>query len=265
METIGVLVCGACGQMGLEVVRAVTRAEGMEICAAVDLARVGEDIGLLAGIDASGILVQDSLEEAIREKKPAVMVDFTNPKSVFANAQTAISWGVCPVIGATGLTDEQRGELSQKLSAVKLGGLVAPNFAIGAILMMEFANKAAAYLPDVEIIEHHHDRKLDAPSGTALKTAEGIARVRQSHAQGHPEEKELLDGARGAEYDGIRIHSVRLPGRVAHQEVIFGGLGQILTIRHDSINRESFMPGVVLAIREIVNRDGLVFGLDGLM
>lgn len=131
--------------------------------------------------------------------------------------------------------------------------------------MMQMARQAAKYLPDVEIIELHHDQKLDAPSGTAVQTAELIREVRRSHAQGHPDEKEVIAGARGADHDGIRIHSVRLPGYVAHQEVIFGGLGQTLTIRHDSLNRESFMPGVVLACKKILGLRGLTVGLDKIL
>lgn len=264
MENIRVLVCGACGKMGQEVVRAVTAAEGMEVTAAVDLIRQGDNIGDIAGVEVPGVQVTASLAEAIEEGTPDVMVDFTTPESVYRNALQAIRAGVRPVIGATGLSEEQKRDLQEKMEG-NLGGLIASNFAIGAILMMEFAARAARYMPEVEIIEYHHDRKLDAPSGTALSTAALIGQVREAHAQGHPEEKELLEGARGADYEGIRIHSVRLPGRVAHQEVIFGGLGQILTIRHDSINRESFMPGVVLAIRGVMDKDRLLIGLDKLL
>jgi len=264
MGNIRVLVCGACGKMGQEVVRAVTAAEGMEVTAAVDLIRQGDNIGDIAGVEVPGVQVTASLAEAIEEGTPDVMVDFTTPESVYRNALQAIRAGVRPVIGATGLSEEQKKDLGEKMEGT-LGGLIASNFAIGAILMMEFAARAARYMPEVEIIEYHHDRKLDAPSGTALSTAALIGQVREAHAQGHPEEKELLEGARGADYEGIRIHSVRLPGRVAHQEVIFGGLGQILTIRHDSINRESFMPGVVLAIRGVMDKDRLLIGLDKLL
>lgn len=264
MENIRVLVCGACGKMGQEVVRAVTAAEGMEVTAAVDLIRQGDNIGDIAGVEVPGVQVTASLAEAIEEGTPDVMVDFTTPESVYRNALQAIRAGVRPVIGATGLSEEQKRDLQEKMEG-NLGGLIASNFAIGAILMMEFAARAARYMPEVEIIEYHHDRKLDAPSGTALSTAALIGQVREAHAQGHPEEKELLEGTRGADYEGIRIHSVRLPGRVAHQEVIFGGLGQILTIRHDSINRESFMPGVVLAIRGVMDKDRLLIGLDKLL
>lgn len=257
---IKVLVCGAMGKMGQAVVDAVTEAQGMQLVAAVDINQVGEPLGC-----DSSILVEDSLVDAIKAHKPDVMVDFTNPTVVFNNVMCALDYGVRPVIGATGLSEEQKSEIDQKIKAKKMGGLVAANFAIGAILMMEFSKQAAKYLPDVEIIEYHHDNKLDAPSGTSLTTAKAIASVRAPHKQGHPEEEETLTGARGGSYEGIPIHSVRLAGRVAHQEVIFGGIGQILTIRHDSIDRASFMPGVVLAIEAVMEKDCLVDGLDKVM
>lgn len=176
--------------------------------------------------------------------------------------EIALSHGVRPVVGTTGFSETDIEELRRLAEEKELGAIIAPNFAIGAILMMKFAQMAANYFEDVEIIEKHHDRKLDAPSGTAIKTAELISKVRQSKQQGHPDEKEELVGARGANVDGMRIHSVRLPGLVAHQEVIFGGVGQTLTIRHDSLNRESFMPGVKLAVEAVLNLKTLVYGLE---
>lgn len=263
MDPIGVMVCGALGNMGREVVRAVWAADGMQVVSAVDVTGEGTDISALNG--GMPLRVASGLREALREIRPDVMVDFTAPEAVYENTRIAIEEGVRPVIGSTGLESAQRREIARMLEEKQLGGLVASNFAIGAVLMMEFARQAALHMEDVEILETHHDRKLDAPSGTALTTARKIAEVRRSHRQGHPEEKELLDGARGAEYDGIPIHSIRLPGRVAHQEVIFGGLGQTLTIRHDSIHRESFMPGVVLAIRRVMGTVGLVDGLEKIL
>ncbi|QRN86154.1 4-hydroxy-tetrahydrodipicolinate reductase [Clostridia bacterium] len=263
MKDIRVLVCGAMGKMGQQVIQAVTLAEDMSVVAAVDTQNIGKSLIDLTGDDS--VIITGDLAQAIKDTKPDVMVDFTNPKVVYQNVSTAIDLGVHPVIGATGLSKEQTEDLSNRMEEKKLGGLLASNFAIGAILMVEFSKKAAAYMQDVEIIEYHHDKKLDAPSGTSLSTAKAIAEVRKSHKQGHPEEKELLEGARGANYDGIPIHSVRLPGRVAHQEVIFGSLGQILTIRHDSINRESFMPGVLLGIREVCNKEELIVGLEKLL
>lgn len=263
MEPIRVLVCGALGKMGQEVVRAVSAADGMQVVSVVDVAGEGTDLAHLTG--GAPLRVVRDLRKALRDTRPDVMVDFTAPEAVFGNTRTAIEEGVRPVIGSTGLAAEQRQEIARMLEEKELGGLVASNFAIGAVLMMEFARQAAVHLEDVEILEYHHDRKLDAPSGTALTTARKIAEVRRSHRQGHPEETELLEGARGAVYEGIPIHSIRLPGRVAHQEVIFGGLGQILTIRHDSIHRESFMPGVVLAVRRVMDKAGLVDGLEKIL
>ena len=162
-------------------------------------------------------------------------------------------------------TEDEIAELIALSEDKKIGGLIAPNFAIGAILLMEFAAKAAKYFPDLEIIELHHDKKKDAPSGTAVKTAELIREVRQSKKQGAPDEVETLKGARGADFDGMRIHSVRLPGLVAHQEVIFGAQGEGLTLRHDSYDRISFMSGVNIGIKAVVKQDKLVYGLEKLL
>ncbi len=169
------------------------------------------------------------------------------------------------MVGTTGFTPEEIEELTALSAEKGLGGLIAPNFAIGAILLMQFAAQAAKYFPNLEIIELHHDKKKDAPSGTAVKTAELISQVRQSQTQGAADEEELIAGARGAEFDGFRIHSVRLPGLVAHQEVIFGAQGEGLTIRHDSYDRISFMGGVNLGIKEVVKRSQLVYGLEHLL
>ncbi len=259
-----VLVNGACGRMGQAVVKAVLQDADLTLAAAVDLTE-RDDAGTLVGLPACGIPVTKDLSAAIEAAKPEVMVDFTRPDVVFQNAVTALEKGVSPVIGTTGLSDEAKKKLAALAEEKKTPAFIAPNFAIGAVLMMLMARQAAKYLPDVEIIELHHDKKLDAPSGTAIQTAEMIREVRADHVQGHPEEKEKLSGARGANIGGIHIHSVRLPGYVAHQEVIFGGLGQTLTIRHDSLDRESFMPGVVLACKKVRGLTGLTVGLDQLL
>lgn len=264
MSDLRVCVSGACGKMGSEVVRAIAKSEGVVLAAAVDFSHNGETIGDIAGT-ADRIPVRGSLKEVLDEGGIDVVVDFTNHRSIYENSKTVLEAGVPIVIGTTGFTKEQVEEMKGLCERKKVGALWATNFAIGAILMMEFAGKAAKYFNNVEIIEYHHDNKLDAPSGTSLTTAGIIKEIRKHKKQGHPEEKELIEGARGAEYDGFRIHSVRLPGFVAHQEVIFGDLGQVLTIRHDSMNRESFMPGVILACREIVKREGFIEGLDKLL
>ena len=261
---IKVMVSGACGRMGQAVLKAVIEDSELELVGAVDLAG-GADAGELVGLGKNGVIVGTDLEAVIDASSPEVMVDFTRPDVVYANAVKAIKKGVSPVIGTTGLSDEEKAELAELSKANNTPVFIAPNFAIGAVLMMLMARQAAKYMPEVEIIELHHDKKLDAPSGTALQTAAMISEVRKAHVQGNPEETEKVAGARGADVDGMRIHSVRLPGYVAHQEVIFGGLGQTLTIRHDSLNRESFMPGVCLACKKGRNLEGLVIGLDKIM
>ncbi|HFU4006238.1 TPA: 4-hydroxy-tetrahydrodipicolinate reductase, partial [Streptococcus suis] len=203
--------------------------------------------------------------EEVASLEADVWLDFTTPKFAYENTRFALENGFAPVVGTTGFTPEEIEELIALSAEKGLGGLIAPNFAIGAILLMQFAAQAAKYFPNLEIIELHHDKKKDAPSGTAVKTAELISQVRQSQAQGAADEEELIAGARGAEFDGFRIHSVRLPGLVAHQEVIFGAQGEGLTIRHDSYDRISFMGGVNLGIKEVVKRSQLVYGLEHLL
>ncbi|WP_337567577.1 4-hydroxy-tetrahydrodipicolinate reductase [Mitsuokella jalaludinii] len=259
-----VIVNGACGRMGQAVLKAVQEADGLELVGAVDI-KGGADTGSLVGLPANGILVETDLEALLARKKPEVMVDFTRPDVVFGNVMTALAHKTSPVVGTTGLSDDQKAEIAKAAEENDTPAFIAPNFAIGAVLLMVMSRQAAKYMPDVEIIELHHDKKLDAPSGTAIQTAAMIAEVRKAHKQGNPDEFEKLEGARGADYEGMHIHSVRLPGYVAHQEVIFGGLGQMLTIRHDSMNRESFMPGVVLAAKKVRSLKGLTVGLDKLL
>jgi len=263
---IRVVVSGAAGRMGKEVVKTVWQAEDVELAGAVDAQGAGVDIGILTGMGEIGITVQQNLDEALRNLQPHVVVDFTAPQVVAENARTILNHGVRPVVGTTGLSSSDINDLSKLAQEKGLGCVIAPNFAIGALLMIKFAKEAVKYFPHVEIIEQHHDQKVDAPSGTAIKTAEVLAGQRGDFHQGLPTETESLPGARGAEFDGgIRIHSVRLPGLVAHQEVILGGVGQTLKIRHDSISRESFMPGVLMAVRKVIGIEGLVYGLENLI
>jgi len=257
MKRIKVLVAGAKGRMGSMVVQMVMADQDLEYVGGVDL-YVDEHPG-------SEQPIFKSVEEAIIAVKPDVLVDFTTPDSVKQNMETAINLGVCPVVGTTGLAMEDILIMDRLAKEQKIGGIIAPNFAIGAVLMMRFAAMAAKYLPNVEIIEMHHDKKLDAPSGTAIKTAELIAKEREKIRQGNPAEKESIEGARGGEFAGFRIHSVRLPGLVAHQEVIFGDQGQTLSIRHDSLDRQSFMPGVNLAIKKVIDLVGITYGLEHLL
>ena len=245
MKKIRVLVNGAKGRMGQEVVKAVTAAADLEL---VDQTDLGDD--LIARINAS---------------QAQAVVDFTTAAAAFENTRKILEAGVHPVVGTSGLLAEQVAELQQLAEDKGIGGLIAPNFAIGAVLLMKYAQDAAKYLPDVEVIELHHNRKADAPSGTAVKTAQLIAEARQEIPKALVEEKELFEGARGSEVHGVRVHSLRLPGLVAHQEVIFGGTGETLTIRHDSIHRESFMPGVCLACRKVIGTQQLFYGLEHLL
>lgn len=242
--TVKVLVNGAAGRMGKEVIKAVSGDN--------ELSFVG------------GCEVNDDLKDAIIKLKPNVVVDFTVPSVVYKNLQTIIDLNVCPVIGTTGLNENEILEAKKVCKEKKLGGVIAPNFAIGAVLLMEFASKASKYMPNVEIIELHHDKKVDAPSGTALKTAEKIQTLRGEFHGANVNEK-IMDGARGTVYKNIHIHSVRLPGLVAHEEVLLGGVGQMLTIRHDSFNRESFMPGVILACKRVLQLKELYYGLEEIL
>ncbi len=261
MDQIRVLVSGACGRMGNEVIKAISKDGALQIVAAVDKFNTGKDIGEIVGLGKLGIAVRSELSEAITEDKPQVMVDFTTPATVMENIRIGLKAGVHVVVGTTGLSTENLQEIKVLCNDYKVNALVAPNFAIGALLMMRCAAISAKYFSEVEIIELHHDRKLDAPSGTAIKTAEMIMESRGE--AGHPEiGEEKIKGVRGGEMAGIRLHSIRLPGLIAHQEVIFGGEGQTLTIRHDSLSRESFMPGVILGVKKVFEKSGLTYGLD---
>ncbi|MBC8081043.1 MAG: 4-hydroxy-tetrahydrodipicolinate reductase [Gorillibacterium sp.] len=262
IQTIKVAVAGVGGRMGKEVAKLALSDPGMSLVAAVDRTHVDMDAGLLVGLGESGIPVRNDLELALIESKAEVLVDFTVPQAVMVNARIAIAQGVRPVIGTTGLTTEDLEELDKLGKEKGIGVIVAPNFSIGAVLMMKFAAEAAKYLPHVEIVEYHGDQKLDAPSGTSIKTAELIAQNRQELRQGNPQEEETIEGVRGGLYQGFRIHSVRLPGIFAQQEVIFGGYGQTLKIRHDSFDRAGYMPGVAIAIDKVMGITGLVYGFE---
>ena len=264
VATIRVLITGAAGRMGREMTKGLLKAKDIEIVGAVDKVEVGQDIGVLNHLPPVGITIEGDLEKALQQTRPQVMVDFTVPGAAMENAKLALARGVRPVIGTTGFTLKDIDELHHICESRQIGCVVAPNFSLGAVLMMHFSRLAARYFPHVEIIEMHHPQKLDAPSGTALKTAELVAASRTQEPD-KPLSQETLAGVRGGVYQGIPIHSVRLPGAVAHQEVIFGAPGQILTLRHDTLSREAFLPGLLLAIREVVELKGLVYGLENLL
>lgn len=257
---IRILVNGASGRMGSEVVRALVNEKDLSLVAAVDPKQAGKDAGEVAGIAANGIKIVATLEEGFLSK-PDVVVDFTTPKVIFENAKKVLNAKIHIVIGTTGLTEEQRKALSEISEKTGANALIAPNFSLGAVLLMKASAEISKYLPNAEIIELHHNNKLDAPSGTAKLTAEKMAQARTLDML-EDKTSESLEGARGGKYKGIHIHSVRLPGFVAHQEVIFGGFGEILTIRHDSMNRTSFMPGVMIACRKVASVHGVTYGLE---
>jgi 4-hydroxy-tetrahydrodipicolinate reductase len=230
---------------------------GSEVCKAVEAA---DDLELVAAIDQD-----DALSAAAGAQ---VVVDFTTPDVVMGNLEWVIGQGIHAVVGTTGFTDQRLASVRGWLAArPRTGVIIAPNFGIGAVLMMEFAARAARYFESAEIIEQHHPRKLDAPSGTSAHTARRIAAARAAAGLGPMPDatKEEAPGARGTDVEGVRVHSVRAAGLVAHQEVLFGTQGETLTIRHDSLDRVSFMPGVLLAVRTIVDRPGLTVGLDAFL
>lgn len=259
---IKVVVAGASGRMGREVVKMVLADSELQLVAAVNRVAKSTDAGSMVGMEPCGVMLSDNLEQAFKEMKPDVLVDFTRPEVAKENIKLAISYGVRPVMGTSGFTDKETESLDKLCRDQAIGGLIAPNFSIGAILMMRFAAQAAKYFPHLEIIEYHGDQKLDAPSGTAVKTAELIAQNREEIRQGNPNEEEMLEGARGAYYNGFRIHSVRLPGVFAQQEVVMAANGQSLKIRHDSYERASYMPGVNLSIKKVMTYEGLIYGFD---
>lgn len=261
-QNIKVAVAGASGRMGREVVKMVLADAQLTLVAATDRSTKNMDAGRLVGLEPCGVMVTNDLELALVESQPDVLVDFTAPQSAVSNTRLAIRHKVRPVIGTTGFTPQDIQELDNQCKEKGIGGLIAPNFSIGAILMMKFAAQAAKYFPHLEIIEYHGDQKLDAPSGTSVKTAELISDVRKELRQGNPDEEETIEGSRGGYYNGFRIHSVRLPGVFAQQEVIFGAFGQSLKIRHDSYERAGYMPGVNVAIKKVMEYSGLVYGFE---
>ncbi|HEY7064943.1 MAG TPA: 4-hydroxy-tetrahydrodipicolinate reductase [Chloroflexota bacterium] len=258
---VRVAVAGARGRVGREVVRAVDAADDFLLVgglsrtpgATVERAN-GEPLALHAEIDA-----------LLREARPDVLVDFTLPDAAMPIARAALRAGVATVIGTSGLGATECAELGALAEDAGVGVAVVPNFAVGAVLLIHFARLASRYFGAAEIVELHHDGKADAPSGTALATAEAMAQARGGAFAADRTTKHTLDAVRGGEVGGVRVHSVRLPGLVGHQEVLFGGAGQLLTLRHDATSREAYVPGVLLAVRAIRERRGLVYGLDPLL
>jgi 4-hydroxy-tetrahydrodipicolinate reductase len=260
MKKIKVIVNGASGRMGQEVINALCQEPDMQIVGAVDIKATEKYLNLPDG--SGGVPLSTSLEAMLASHPADVVVDFSNAKATMKAANTAIKSGVNMVIGTTGLTAGDIKEIEILAKANKVGVVVAPNFALGAVLMMHLAKLAAKHFDFAEIIELHHHLKADSPSGTALATAKAMAKARGkpfSTPQGKASD------SRGGQVEGVTVHSVRLPGLMAHQEVLLGGAGQTLSIRHDTIGRQCYMPGVMLAIREVANHQGLIYGLERLL
>lgn len=263
MEPITVLVNGVLGKMGREVVAAISRDPELELVGGADIKATQNELTLPDG--SKKVPLSTDLSSIIKICHPKVMLDFTIAEAAISAARVALKQGVNVVIGTSGLSEDNLKEIADLSEANKVGAVVAPNFTIGSAVLLNAAKDAAKFFDYVEIIEMHHHEKADAPSGTAIATAKAMLQSRGKPFLYSKTKKETLSGTRGGEIDGVTIHSVRLPGFVASQEVVFGGLGQTLSIRHDTIGRECYMPGVIVAIKEVVNRKGLVYGLDTLL
>ena len=263
--TINIILAGPRGKMENLATKMIDQIPDFNLVAVIDRKNEGKFLKDVSEHTHAAVPIFVEPEECFTKVEADVFIDLTSPETGFIHTKLALEHHVRPVIGTSGFSEESVQELKAIASERKVGCIIAPNFAIGAILMMKFSQMAAKYFPDVEIIEMHHDQKVDAPSGTAVKTAEMIRKSRTEKKQGHPDEREELAGARGAEIDGMHIHSVRLPGLVAHQEVIFGGPGQLFTIKHDSLNRESFMDGIKTSIYKVMELDELVYGLENIL
>ncbi|WP_267383163.1 4-hydroxy-tetrahydrodipicolinate reductase [Cyanobacterium sp. uoEpiScrs1] len=269
---IPVVVNGAAGKMGREVIKAVSQAQDMMLIGAVDhsLEYHGQDVGEVAGCGALEVPIVNDLQSvlvlATQNKIQGVMVDFTHPDGVYENVRSAIAYGIRPVVGTTGLSEDQIEELGKFAEKASTGCLIIPNFSVGMVLLQQAAAQAAQHFEHVEIIELHHNQKADAPSGTALKTAQMLSELGKMYNPPSVKETETIQGARGGLVNNnTRIHSVRLPGLIAHQEVIFGAKGELYTLRHDTSDRSCYMKGVLLAIRKIIQLQSLIYGLEKIL
>ncbi len=259
MKKLRVCVIGCLGKMGQVVSRGLLAGSDYELAAGVDTARIGDDLGAVLNLGHVNVEISGNLQAILSDAKIDIAIDFTTPSAVTSNVATCLQESVPVLVGTTGITQEDIEKLAHLSKKMATPVLIAPNFAIGALLMMEFARKAAKYMPHAEIIELHHPQKLDKPSGTALRTREGMLEsIRQSRKKGSTTDSDEED----QDAELIPIHSVRLPGFTAHQEVIFGETGQCLTLRHDSFQRESFLPGVFLGLKQLQGQKGLKVGLE---
>ena len=275
-KTIPVLVSGALGRMGSEVVNTVLSSPDCELVAAIDINKQnnGKNISQLLNLKSSEVFVSNDLEGSLcsisqeyrnQNIKP-VLVDFTHPDSVFDNTRSAIAYGISPIIGTTGLSSSQINDLSIFAQKAEVGCAIIPNFSVGMVLLQQAASVAAKFYDNIELIEMHHNQKADSPSGTCIKTAEMIEEYPKQYNQSLVKESESLKGVRGGVREsGLNIHSIRLPGLLAHQVVIMGSPGETYTIRHDTIDRKAYMPGVLQTIRKIGSFKSLVYGLERLI
>jgi 4-hydroxy-tetrahydrodipicolinate reductase len=263
MEPITVLVHGALGKMGKEVAAAIIRDPELELVGAVDIKATQDQLTLPDG--SKKVPLSTDLSLFLKSYHPKVLLDFTIAEAAISAARLALKQGVNVVIGTSGLSEDNLKEIAQLSEAHKVGAVVAPNFTIGAAVLLNAVKAAAKFFDYVDIVEMHHHEKVDAPSGTALATVKAMLQSRGKPFLYAKTKKETLAGTRGGEIDGVAIHSVRLPGFVASQEVVFGGQGQTLSFRHDTIGRECYMPGIIMAIKQVVHRKGLVYGLDTLL
>ena len=275
LKSTPVVICGALGRMGCEVVKAVHDSKDCDLIAAIDISpeKEGLDVGEELGIGEIGIALSSDFEGTLcsasqintqkDNPRKVVLVDFTHPSSVYEHTRAAIAYGISPVIGTTGLSYKQILELKDFSIKASVGGAVIPNFSVGMVLLQQAAAAAAAFYDHAELTELHHNLKADSPSGTCIKTAEMMEELGKKFNYSSIDQQELIDGCRGAaRQSGLRMHSIRLPGLVAHQEVMFGAPGETYTIRHDTIDRKAYMPGVILTINKVVKLNSLIYGLE---
>ncbi len=260
---IKVAVTGASGKMGCAIIKGLSQVADIEIVGAIDIQNIGKDAGELAGISFLGVQISDNIEQVIDEMKPDVVIDFTHKKAAQQNIPLVLKKGVAVVAGTTGLEETDLVEFDRLAKEHNTSMFLAPNFSLGAVIMMKFAREAGKYFDQSEIIEYHNDKKVDSPSGTAIATARNITNDYSTLEV--KEENTVADYCRGGDFGGIRIHSVRLKSLVAHQEVLFAGTGELLTIRHDSYSRESFIPGILMAVRKVQMWQGLKVGLEEIL
>ncbi|MFZ5752883.1 MAG: 4-hydroxy-tetrahydrodipicolinate reductase [Bacillota bacterium] len=258
---IKAVVVGACGKMGQEIIKGISKTDDIQLVGACDVQNVGKEIGELTGLKPLGVQVNDDLLSIIETAQPDVIIDFTHKEAAKKNITLALKQGIAVVVGTTGFSKEEMSEIDSLAQASSTGAFLAPNFSLGAVIMMKWARDAARYFSQAEIIEYHNDKKVDSPSGTAIATACAMRYTNSPIC----ETVQMDNCSRGGQFYGVNIHSVRLKSLVAHQEVLFAGIGELLTIRHDSFSRESFIPGILLAVRKVKCLRGLKIGLENIL